>query len=238
MGSMICRSCGDANLDDALFCAKCSADLSDYQESSEARKDVSRASRPVSQGASISNAAKAVKSAVFSGVGYKDAAAFRYLLEDPGEDNPVLEQPRGIEEDDDEGPISVREESLLAKLDRMEEDIASRLSETKAALDLENEKLTIDSEWNTKEHNLVSMSSTLDDLIVDLLDAEINEYLSPDLIHPDETGFPAPQPNNSVKKHKNTGQYIIDALVIIALTIAIFLVGMTVGLWGSQTLGF
>lgn len=243
MGLMICQSCGYANLDDVSFCSACGAVFDPRSGKLTSRKTGSDPSRSVlhNKASSSHSRSKALEMsaagfAAPTGAGHEGAFTFLSLLENPDEGTPPEEMRlRGAEED--EKPISAREESLLAKLDRMEEHITSRFSDANTSFDTEEEDAVLGSEWGTKEHNLVSMSSSLDELIADLLDAEINEYLTPDFIHPDETGFPSPQPNFDVKKRKNSKQYVVDALVIIALVIAVFLVGMTVGLWGSQTFG-
>lgn len=129
-----------------------------------------------------------------------------------------------------------RHESLLARLDRLERDIVSKLEDSRQPR--ENEPAT----WETKGDNLMTMSSTLDDLISDLIGAEINEYMKPDCIPPDATGFPTPHLSVVPKTEKSRGidrrQMIVDTLVVLALVLAVFMVGMTAGIWGIYTLGF
>ena len=175
--------------------------------------------------------AKVAVSAMAGSGSESGSYGFMSLLEAPESVRPpVLDKA-------DEKPVSTRHESLLARLDRMEQDISSRLNEKLPVLEPEVEPEA--ATWDAKEDNLASLSSTLDELLADLIDAEINEYLTPDFIHPDETGFPEPTPVvQAEKKPQKHERRVVDVLVIVALIIAVFLVGMTVGLWGSYALGF
>jgi DNA-directed RNA polymerase subunit RPC12/RpoP len=130
--------------------------------------------------------------------------------------------------------VSTRHESLLAKLDRMERDLASINDEhlPSSAPDDDAEDLYL------HEEALKNISYTLDSLISDLLEAEIREYTFPDFIHPDESGFPLKEKVHHVNppeepKRKN----LQEILVIAALVAAIFLVGLSFGLWGAYFFG-
>jgi hypothetical protein len=77
-------------------------------------------------------------------------------------------------------------------------------------------------------------------LIADLLEVEINEYSFPDFIHPDESGFPSKDPASYIEEKpapppKKRSLY--EILLIVALIIAIFMVGLSFGLWGAYFLG-
>jgi hypothetical protein len=90
------------------------------------------------------------------------------------------------------------------------------------------------------EETLKNIAYTLDSLISDLLEAEIREYAFPDFIHPDETGFPLkapPPPRRPKKELLKKGRNVQEILVILALVAAIFLVGLSFGLWGSYFFG-
>jgi|GEM_PF-3457325 len=220
---MLCHSCGVVNPDDASYCVTCGFSLvSDISCPFCATRNDERAALCRSCGKPI-----AAEAAVFSGGGRAKQQFFM--------------QPLEIPEERESAPAKPSRESLLAKLDRMEEDFASRLVAQNGVLSTEEEGAPSVSPWDVREDSLVTMSSTLDDLIADLIDAEINEYLTPDFIHPDETGFPQPAPKSEIEadspKNRKQDFSFVDVLVLIALTIAIFLVGMTVGLWGSQALG-
>ena len=233
---MLCQGCGFTNSNDSSFCSMCGETVTPTvgrqatlgtvpcPSCSFLNEDISIYCRACGQPIS---AKVGVPAMVGSGTGSYD---FISLLESPESmRSSVLDKV-------DEKSVSTRHESLLARLDRMELDISSRLGEKLPVLEPEVEPVT----WNAKEDNLTSLSSTLDELLADLIDAEINEYLTPDFIHPDETGFPAPVPaieEKKSRKHERRTR-IVDALVIIALIVAVFLVGMTVGLWGSYSLGF
>jgi hypothetical protein len=130
--------------------------------------------------------------------------------------------------------VSTRHESMLAKLDKLEEELEARMKEPLP----EPEDLKVDE----RQAKLESLSSTLDALISDLLEVEINEYAFPDFIHPDESGFPSMDPasyleNKNKKKPDSKKKSLQDIIVITALITAIFLVGLSFGLWGSYFLG-
>jgi hypothetical protein len=128
--------------------------------------------------------------------------------------------------------VSTKHESLLAKLDKLEEELEARMKEP-----LPEPKAPRVDERQAK---LDSLSSTLDALISDLLEVEINEYSFPDFIHPDESGFPSMDPASYLagkKKPDSKKKNLQDIIVITALITAIFLVGLSFGLWGSYFLG-
>jgi hypothetical protein len=127
--------------------------------------------------------------------------------------------------------VSERHESFIAKLDRMEQEFESRVS----AEDAMPRDFVIDD----KQEKLDSLSTTLDSLIADLLEVEINEYSYPDFIHPDESGFPSKDPASYKKKQieQPKRRSVNELLLAAALVTAIFLVGLSFGLWGAYFLG-
>jgi hypothetical protein len=132
--------------------------------------------------------------------------------------------------------VPEKPESLLEKLDRMERELESRqneiLPETEQS-DSNNDQL------NAHEETLKNISFTLDSLIADLLEAEVREYAFPEFIHADEADFPTKEAHvSSVMGNVKKSRSVQEIVVIFALIAAIFLVGMTFGLWGSFLLGF
>jgi hypothetical protein len=79
-----------------------------------------------------------------------------------------------------------------------------------------------------------SLSTTLDSLIADLLEVEINEYSYPDFIHPDESGFPSKDPASYAEREVEAPKKRSwsEFLLVVALITAIFMVGLSFGLWG------
>lgn len=141
-------------------------------------------------------------------------------------------------------PIPEKHESLLEKLDRMEREFATLKTEAlppepdqEGIPQLDPQQL--DAQLDAHEETLKTIAFTLDTLITDLLEAEAREYAFPEFIHPDETGFPLndiPQTDDAPEEKK--GRNLQEVIAVIALVSAIFLVGMTFGLWGSYFFGF
>jgi hypothetical protein len=128
-------------------------------------------------------------------------------------------------------------ESLLEKLDRMEKEL-----ETKQHEAIPDSATETPDELDGHEETLKNIAYTLDSLISDLLEAEVREYAFPDFIHPDETGFPLKEtnvaPNTEIESEaQKKGRNIQEVLVVAALIAAIFLVGLSFGLWGSVVFG-
>jgi hypothetical protein len=122
-------------------------------------------------------------------------------------------------------------ENMIAKLDMMERELEVEVPEPSYV----HADEPVPYEYNDA---LVDLSSTLDSLIADLIEVEIKEYAAPDFIHPDESGFPSRDPGSYNKKNKvRKGLKLQEVLVIIAFIAAIFLVGMSCGLWGVYFLG-
>lgn len=232
---MLCLECGFANVNDSNFCAMCGVTLTPTTDRQVTHGTVPCAScsflnEEVAEycracggkikeevAAGIPLAALRQKFASPSGA-FKEAEPFPLIVETVDEKlDPSLYNPGN-------------QESLLSLLDRMEQEISARLDEKIPALEPEAEN------WDEREGNLTSLSCTLDELLADLIDAEINEYLTPDFIHPDETGFP--EPFAVERKPRRSENRFVDLIFILALIIAIFLFGVTTGLWGSYALGF
>jgi hypothetical protein len=132
--------------------------------------------------------------------------------------------------------VPEKPESLLEKLDRMERELENRQGEI---LPEAEQDYSGNDQLNAHEETLKNIAFTLDSLIADLLEAEVREYAFPEFIHPDETGFPLKEAHVSrVMGNEKKSRSIQEIVVIIALVAAIFLVGMTFGLWGSFFLGF
>jgi hypothetical protein len=129
--------------------------------------------------------------------------------------------------------INARHESLLEKLDRMERELETQQKEVIS----EPEKTEPDT-LDAHEEALNNIAYTLDSLIADLLEAEVREYAFPDFIHPDETGFPLKDAVHPVlPPEEKKGRDLQELLVVLALIAAIFLVGLSFGLWGSYFFG-
>jgi hypothetical protein len=128
-------------------------------------------------------------------------------------------------------PIPPREESFLEKLDRMEQELENRQNQSiPEPPPGSNDKL------DAHEETLKNIGYTLDSLIADLLEAEVREFSFPDFIQPDGTGFP-PRDGSIQHGEQKKNRSLQEILVIIALIAAIFLVGLSFGLWGSYFFG-
>jgi hypothetical protein len=132
-------------------------------------------------------------------------------------------------------PIPEQHESLLEKLDKLEHNLEIEQNEIMP----ENAKNGPD-DLDIHEETLKNIAFTLDTLIADLLEAEVREYAFPEFIHPDETGFPMKDASaeTKIRVRERKGRSLQEAIVLLALVSAIFLVGMTFGLWGSFFFGF
>ena len=131
-------------------------------------------------------------------------------------------------------PVAERWESLLAKLDGMERELEKTRNEAPpfTTPSLNPDKL------DAHEEALKSIALKLDTLLADLLEAEVMEYTCPEFLSPDETDLSwkntAVARSEGLKKQERSVQEI---LVIATLIAAVFLVGMTFGLWGSFFFG-
>jgi len=129
-------------------------------------------------------------------------------------------------------PLSERHGSLLEHLDRMEQELEKIRNEAPS-----NTPPLVPDKLDTYEETLKSTALMLDNLLAELMEAEMMEYTYPDFLHPDETGYP----NNSATLQggnlEHRGRNLQEILVIVTLITAVFLVGMTFGLWGSFFFG-
>jgi hypothetical protein len=142
-------------------------------------------------------------------------------------DSDIMVGPAG----DDVDEVSIRHERLISKLDMMDRELEAKMRESAA-------NLPGDSAFVEGGDALNALSTTLDALIADLLDVEIKEYSTPDFIHPDESGFPSRNPAAYKPRKQAKNLSLQEIVVIIVLTAAIFLVGMSCGLWSSYFFGF
>ena len=234
---MLCGGCGFLNIDGARFCAACGMQLQrrrDFgvgaalsgvccQECGSLNKEDS--AYCVSCGAVLHAAAVAAGSnlpdASPSVPNFAPSGRHDIFPVDPG----IVINPL-----DDE--ILRRRESIISNLDKLDSELEARRRESTASL-------ADDSRPEERADALSALSTTLDSLIADLLDVEIKEYSVPDFIHPDESGFPPRNPAAYKPRRKPAKNLSFqEILLVIALTAAIFLVGMSCGLWSSYFFGF
>lgn len=213
---MLCQGCGFTNSSDSGFCSMCGAELTPVALGALPCPSCSFLNEDAA--AHCRACGRPIKAEVAVGASFRaDLRHFLPLLEPPGDGSPPARE-------------WANDESLLKRLDRMEREISLRLEEKIPILEPE-----LEPDWSEKESNLTSLSCTLDELLAELVEAEINEYLTPDSIHPDETGFPGPAAPG--ERPARRGRHLVDVLFIAALVVAIFLFGVTAGLWGSYVLG-
>jgi len=211
-GVVSCDVCSEMNLDGSNFCRACGKKL--------------KMAEP--------QLAEAIASYAAAYAGTQTTSAQTY----PIEGTRALDNEYQAPEADEEfaAQIQPRHESLLEKLDRMEKELETRQNEMLP----EAKETTEPDELDAHEEALKSIAYTLDSLIADLLEAEVREYAFPDFIHPDETGFPlkdTPKPAQHKDPRSKKERNLQEALVILALIAAIFLVGLSFGLWGSFFFG-
>jgi RNA polymerase subunit RPABC4/transcription elongation factor Spt4 len=121
-------------------------------------------------------------------------------------------------------------ESLLERLDRMESELEAKKRE--APPERQDSPGAAD-KLDEREETLNNIAFKLDVLIADLLDAEAREYAFPDLPSSGEGAFSM----NDADVKKKKGRSAQEIAVLAVLIAAIFLVGMTFGLWGSYFWG-
>ncbi|MDR3279156.1 MAG: zinc ribbon domain-containing protein [Synergistaceae bacterium] len=219
----ICEVCGSMNLDDSNYCRSCGKKLKNVIV------------QTLAGAASMAGAYSEIPMNVVitpTGTDFTSFGGLPPLAEEskkPLYDETLPSPAEFIPQ------IQVRHESLLERLDKMERELETRQKEI-----LPETNETTPDELDAHEETLKNIAYTLDSLISDLLEAEVREYAFPDFIHPDETGFPmndaAPPPKQNVKSDKK-GRNLQEYLVIMALIAAIFLVGLSFGLWGSYFFG-
>jgi RNA polymerase subunit RPABC4/transcription elongation factor Spt4 len=138
-------------------------------------------------------------------------------------------------------PVAGRHESLLERLDRMERE----LEESRRA-PLPESMLSSPDELDQHEETLKSIAYTLDSLITDLLEAEAGEYAFPGFVSPEETpseakdeaAQPAREADNKQEHEPDKkSKRVQEILMLFTLIAAIFMVGLSFGLWGSFFFG-
>jgi hypothetical protein len=174
----------------------------------------------------------------------------------PQAESDVLAESDSIEfrrRDDDYGisianttfvPVSGGHESLLERLDRMERELEENLKEP-----LSESELNPPDELDEHEEALKNIAYTLDSLITDLLEAEAGEYAFPGFIQPkdtlssnvkDEAVQPAKETEAGKEEHEpdnKKSRRMQEILMLVTLIAAIFMVGVSFGLWGSYFFG-
>ena len=125
-------------------------------------------------------------------------------------------------------------ESLLSKLDKLELELEKMRNQAPPDTPppLRPDKL------DAYEETLKGVALKLDSLLADLLEAEVMGYTYPDFLPLDETGLILK--NTAVgqdRGREKQSRSVQEILVIATLIAAVFLVGMTFGLWGSFFFG-
>jgi hypothetical protein len=133
-------------------------------------------------------------------------------------------------------PAPEPQKSLLEKLDLMERELEAKKQEALP----EPERKTEADKLDEYDGILKNIAFTLDTLISDLLKAEAQEYAFSDSRCVDGKSFAKKDVDaeyDPLKKKRRNFQEVIVLIVMITLIVAIFLVGMTFGLWGSYFFG-
>jgi hypothetical protein len=137
-------------------------------------------------------------------------------------------------------PVSGRHESLLERLDRMEKELEENLREP-----LPEGAPNSPDDLDKHEETLKNIAYTLDSLITDLLEAEAGEYAFPGFIKPedmpsearDEAAQPAGETDKREHEPDKKSKKVQEILMLFTLIAAIFMVGLSFGLWGSYFFG-
>jgi hypothetical protein len=138
-------------------------------------------------------------------------------------------------------PVTGGHGSLLERLDKMERELEENRREP-----LPESALNPADELDKYEETLKNIAYTLDSLITDLLEAEAGEYSFPGFIRPEDTPSEAKdesaaQPaKEAVKQDIEPGKKskrLQEILILFTLIAAIFMVGLSFGLWGSYFFG-
>jgi hypothetical protein len=137
-------------------------------------------------------------------------------------------------------PVSGRHESLLERLDRLERELDESRREP-----LPENSLSPPDELDEHEEALKNIAYTLDSLITDLLEAEASEYACPGFIQPedtppeakDEAAPPAHDADEREHGPDKKSRRLQEILMVATLIAAIFMVGLSFGLWGSYFFG-
>jgi hypothetical protein len=137
-------------------------------------------------------------------------------------------------------PVTSKHESLLERLDRMERELEDKRREP-----LPENALSLPDELDRHEDELKEIAYTLDSLISDLLEAEAGEYAFPGFVRTDDAPVetrdeivPPPKETEKQKIESDKKNGVLQEILIVATLIAaIFIVGLSFGLWGSYFFG-
>ena len=222
----ICDTCSAMNVANANFCRVCGHQMAPFVVPREG-------------------------DALFSGAGSQVPFVFGETDRPFPEENDVFAEPDAVDAgefrqgDDDYGagavnatfvPVSGRHESLLERLDRMERELDENRREP-----LPENALSPPDELDEHEEALKNIAYTLDSLITDLLEAEASEYAFPGFIQPedtpseahDEAAPPARDAGKPEQESDKKSRRLQEILMVLTLIAAIFMVGLSFGLWGS-----
>jgi hypothetical protein len=209
---VICGACGGTNLKDSAYCRECGWSLSALKiPANAARGGMSENGRAEASDA-IENRGDA---------GRADRQDEGYETSPSGEISalsPVPAEPR---------------QSLLEKLDLMERELEARKQEALPEPEQNDEFDHLDEH----EQTLKNIAFRLDALISDLMKAEAQEYAFADSPRIEGKSF---EKNDAAAKRRRLKIKVKnpqEIIVMLALIAAIFLVGMTFGLWGSYFFG-
>ena len=127
----------------------------------------------------------------------------------------------------------VSRQNPLEKLDMMELELEKMRNEPPHYIP----PSIVPDKLDAHEETLKKIALKLDTLLADLLEAEVREYTYPDF-PPDEADTlrkhaAATQSGHPEKRRRS----LLEILVMATLIAAVFLVGMTFGLWGSFFFG-
>jgi hypothetical protein len=206
---VICWACGAVNINDSVYCRECGRRLSAAKiPANGVNGDITEAGRQdVSRQSGIGRAEPGAeaRSAIF-------------------ETNP----PSGEFDTIPSVPIEPRRH-LLEKLDMMERELEAKKGEPPP----EPERKADSDKLDEYEETLKEIAFRLDTLISDLLKAEAQEYAFSDSPRIDGNSFTRNGAGAKKSRPKKKIRNAQEIIVLIALIAAIFLVGMTFGLWGS-----
>ena len=214
---VICGACGGTNLKDSAYCRECGWRLSAVKiPASGAKDDTAEARRRDA-----------------SGVGETRGGTDRVDIPDETRAAVYETYPSSAESRALSSTATEPRKNLLEKLDLMELELEAKTQEAPP----EPERKAEPDKLDEYEEALKNIAFNLDTLISNLLKAEAQEYAFSDSPRIDEKNFAknsAGAKRDPFKKKARNTQYII---ILIALIAAIFLVGMTFGLWGSYFFG-
>ena len=210
---VICWACHAANINDSIYCRECGRRL--YAAKIPARGVNGDFAEAIRQDISLpgepcGDAVRAERR--------EEARAAAYETNPPSAETSALPSTAPK-------PPNI----LLEKLDMMERELDAKKQEPLP----EPEREAKFDKLREYDETLKDIAFRLDTLISDLLKAEAQEYSFSDSPRVDGKSFAKNGTNakrDPLKKKSRNLQYVI---VLIALIAAIFLVGMTFGLWGS-----